>query len=114
MATAQWNSERTQFLTAMIEEKRGGVFTSSGFKSSSWTAICNRFNRVANVTYTKQQLQSQYNLLKKKYAIFEQLRNNSGFGWDATTNMVTAPESVWESYCAVHKGLHLTFIAADN
>jgi len=39
--------------------------------------------------------------LKKRYAIFKQLKENSGFGWDEQRQMVTAPDSVWDRYLEV-------------
>jgi hypothetical protein len=30
------------------------------------------------------------------------LRDLSGFGWDDTTNMVDAPDDVWDQYLAVN------------
>lgn len=39
--------------------------------------------------------------LKKEYLIVKALRHLSGFGWDETEQMVTAPEEVWAAYLEV-------------
>ena len=102
----KWTDERlTILLNELINEHRSGTGTSSGFKSASWARITINFNRAANVSYKKDQLQSQYAILKKKYAVFEQLRGTSGFGWDDATKTVTAPDTVWDAYIAGHKGI---------
>ena len=102
---ARWTEDSlVTFLECLLVEKRQGNFTSTGFKSDAWTRICNSFNRRSGAAYNKAQLHNQYNSLKKKYSIFEQLKNNSGFGWDEERKMVTAPDDVWERYLSVHKG----------
>ena len=41
-----------------------------------------KFNDTNSVDYSKGQLQSKYSSLKKQYATFKELRNQSGFGWN--------------------------------
>ncbi|KAI9464861.1 hypothetical protein HD554DRAFT_2120038 [Boletus coccyginus] len=41
-------------------------------------------------------------MLKANCLVVQQLVNLSGFGWDDSTKMVTAEESVWEKYLEAH------------
>jgi hypothetical protein len=43
--------------------------------------------------------------LKKDFRIVKKLREQSGFGWDSTTNKVMAPDDVWEKYLTVSHSL---------
>ena len=36
-----------------------------------------------------------------KHRIFSELIQQTGFGWDAETNTVTAEDAVWDAYLAV-------------
>ncbi|XVF56330.1 hypothetical protein PTKIN_Ptkin06aG0110400 [Pterospermum kingtungense] len=54
----------------------------------------------------KPHIESRIRTLKKDWAIVYDMAkgdNTSGFGWDSQRNMVTAEESVWESYLRSHK-----------
>ena len=44
-----------------------------------------------------------YNQFKMRYKDWKWLLEQSGFGWDATTQMVTAPEKVWDDLIASNK-----------
>lgn len=60
------------------------------------------FNREMECNYDKQQLQSQYSILKKNYSVFKKLIENSGFGYDDVRKIPTAPSEVWDAYIAAH------------
>ncbi|KDQ16585.1 hypothetical protein BOTBODRAFT_253036 [Botryobasidium botryosum FD-172 SS1] len=45
---------------------------------------------------------SRYQLLKSKYKIVRELREQSGFGWDEASQMVTASPDVWSHYLKSH------------
>ena len=36
-----------------------------------------------------------------KYRVFSKLIQQTGFGWDAETNTVTAEDTIWDAYLAV-------------
>ena len=40
--------------------------------------------------------------MKIDYKIVHKLREQSGFGWDLKTSMVTAPDNVWDAYIRSH------------
>jgi hypothetical protein len=48
----------------------------------------------AEVDYDKQQLQSQYSIMKKQYSIFKTLYDKSGFGFNDENKVSTAPDTV--------------------
>ncbi|KAJ1423748.1 hypothetical protein B484DRAFT_398535 [Ochromonadaceae sp. CCMP2298] len=59
-----------------------GAYADNGFKSSEWKAIVDHFQSGSGFHYSKDQLQSQLNELKKKFVAFKTLKMNSGFGWN--------------------------------
>ena len=74
-----------------------------GFRTAEWTIISNMMEEQLHLGLSKQQLQNQLADLKQKYTVFRNLRENSGFGWDDEKQIVTAADSVWDSYLAVHE-----------
>ncbi|GMF61992.1 unnamed protein product [Phytophthora fragariaefolia] len=68
----------------------------AGFKKQTWTRIMNQLNQVVQQAFTKAQLQSRLQQLKKKYAVYTELIGNSGFGKCPRTGRPTAPDSVWD------------------
>ncbi|KAG0692839.1 hypothetical protein DFH29DRAFT_1008050 [Suillus ampliporus] len=39
--------------------------------------------------------------LKKDFAVVKKLQEQSGFGWDNTLKIVTAPPDIWEKYLVI-------------
>ena len=77
--SASWTDVRTAHLVAAcLAETIKGVSTSAGFKSSEWTSILVNFNTAAGVIYSRDQIQSQYNALKKAFTWIEHLRSLNG------------------------------------
>jgi hypothetical protein len=100
---AEWDNDQRQVLIAEIKnEMARGITSESGFKKQSWQRILHNFNETTRLFYNKDQIQSQWSELKKKYVIFLKLKENSGFGWDSTAKIPTAPESVWDAYITAH------------
>ncbi|KNZ45596.1 uncharacterized protein VP01_79g1 [Puccinia sorghi] len=66
-------------------------------KSEGWTCVakkmCNRFG----VAFEREQLKNQKGALRKIYIDMKFLLDRSGFGWDASTGMVTADEDTWDA-----------------
>jgi len=88
-------------VAACLAETVKGVSTSSGFKSGEWTSIMTNFNAAAGVNYSRDQIQSQYNTLKKHFTWIEHLRSLSGVGWNECTKTIHATNEWWESHLAV-------------
>ena len=96
----RWNATTKRYLIDTLLEKlgQGHAHADSGFKKHEWTWIVADFKSRSHLNYNKQQLQSEYNIMKKQYGIMSTIRNNSGFGWDNENNVPTAPENVWKEY----------------
>ena len=57
---------KKHFISVLLEfTKKGHSSCDNGFKSAVWKLIREKFNRLANVDYTRTQLQSQLSYLKK-------------------------------------------------
>jgi hypothetical protein len=97
-----WNdSNKRVFITAMMNASVDN-FADSGFKKATWEIIKKEFLHKTGLKYSKQQLQSQHGVLKKKYIIYKAIMDNSGFGIDPETNGPSAPADVWERYIEAH------------
>jgi len=53
---------------------------------------------VWQIIFTK----SKFSELKKKYNVFNKLKNLSGFGWDDEKQIPTADDATWEAYIEIH------------
>jgi hypothetical protein len=102
---ADWsNDNKYALIIAVLDliQTRGGCDDSNGFKKKEWLEIMKSFNRSAGVNYNKQQLQSQLSILKSAYSTFKKVKENSGFGWNSTLQIPTAPDDVWDNYISSH------------
>jgi Myb/SANT-like DNA-binding domain len=98
-----WNdTNRRHFVNAMVNEAAKGNFVDDGFKKQSWHSIMLQFISTSGCKYAKQQLHSQYGVLKKKYNIFNALVKNCGFGVGPNTGGPTTADEVWCSYLKAH------------
>jgi hypothetical protein len=74
----------------------------NGFKQSEWDKIRTLFNDATGLNYSKDQLQSKFSELKKKYKAFTSCKDNSGFGFDKDKMVPTAPDEVWKKWLEIH------------
>jgi hypothetical protein len=101
-AKVDWtDSNKRIFITAMMNASIDN-FVDSGFKKATWLVILKEFNLKSGLAYSKQQLQSQHGVLKKKYTIYKGIMDNSGFGINPETLGPSAPADVWERYIEAH------------
>ena len=101
-AKVDWtNSNKRVFITAMMNTSIDN-FADSGFKKATWLFILKEFNLKSGLVYSKQQLQSQHGVLKKKYTVYKGIMDNSGFGINLKTQGLSAPADVWERYIEAH------------
>jgi hypothetical protein len=69
---ATWNEESGGiFVHVVLCETRKLGHVEAGFKKQTWTCILNRFNQAVQQTFTKAQLQSRLQQLKRKYAVYK-------------------------------------------
>ncbi|KAE8968517.1 hypothetical protein PR001_g27766 [Phytophthora rubi] len=101
-----WTPELTaRFINAVLDQVvRLGAAYEGNFKKAVWNRIVSAFNDgLPDATCRdRKQLQSKIADLKKKYKAFTAMKNNSGFGWDPSTDMPTAPDAVWDDVIAAH------------
>jgi len=103
MTTANWDDPRTKILGEIIATEVAESGTAeNGFKKVQWTRIMAKFKLLTGESYSKQQLQSKLQAIKKKWVVFAALMDNSGFGFDPDLNIPTAPDAIWAEYLAAH------------
>ncbi|XP_050240424.1 L10-interacting MYB domain-containing protein-like [Quercus robur] len=83
------------FIDILLEEDAKGNMPQGQFKSGTWTAVVNEFNKRASKSYTKAQLTQKYQRLKQRHSTFSQLIARTGMGWDPISNTVTASDDAW-------------------
>ncbi|OQR94303.1 hypothetical protein THRCLA_08203 [Thraustotheca clavata] len=82
-----------------IGGKKSGL---GGLKKDGWNQLTLVFNSKAQTEYSKLQLQSRVNQLKRNYFIVKTLQLNSSFNWDEVNSLPTAPDNVWTDYIKEH------------
>jgi hypothetical protein len=101
-----WTPQLTARLINSVLDQviRLGASYEGNFKKAVWNRIVALFNSglAGSVTRDRKQLQSKMNDIKKKYKAYSAMKNNSGFGWDPTSDTLTAPEAVWKDIIAIH------------
>ena len=92
---AQWTDlAKSTLISAIRTQVALGLAIDNGLKKEAWTKVQVDFNQSLLLDYSKNQLQSQWTSMKKKYITFQALRDNSGFGWDDLRKLPTAPKEV--------------------
>ncbi|XVF77993.1 hypothetical protein PTKIN_Ptkin14bG0092600 [Pterospermum kingtungense] len=106
----KWSyDEDVLLVSSMVDLHNIGSYNAdTGFKAGYLNELERMLTRKlpnANIK-AKPHIESRIRTLKKDWAIvYDMVKgdNTSGFGWDSQRNMVTAEESVWESYLSSHK-----------
>jgi hypothetical protein len=92
----QWN---TQMIGVMIEELLHqvelGKRADSGFKKEAWVAVCATVQTVTTQTVIELQCKTKMETLKELWKGLNWLLDQSGFGYDEESRLVTAPDNVW-------------------
>jgi hypothetical protein len=103
---ANWGvSGRTKVLLALCIDayrKNPSAEGFKGIKAAEWTGIVNDFNMKLALAHSRKQLQSRISSLKTGWVVWNQLKSNSGFGWDDTSKLPTASNEVWNAYLIAH------------
>ncbi|KAG0697719.1 hypothetical protein DFH29DRAFT_1003501 [Suillus ampliporus] len=103
-----WKSSNNAVLIAtLLKEREEGHQSDSGFKLKSFIACAEALKgsekTSGGVAKTSGSCHDHWGKLKKDFAVVKKLREQSGFGWDNTLKIVTAPPDVWEKYLVTHK-----------
>ena len=110
--SARWTTRQTGELIRIYGEVVSRSSAEGGLKSQEWNQVTNDFNEACSNfpppdtlvgMLAKQQIQNKISELKSQFNIFHALKSNSGFGWDETTKLPTAPDNVWNHYISIHK-----------
>uniref|UniRef100_A0A0E0MMV4 Myb/SANT-like domain-containing protein n=1 Tax=Oryza punctata TaxID=4537 RepID=A0A0E0MMV4_ORYPU len=76
--------------------------TQNAWSEKAWINIVCRLNTKFSTSFTTNQVKQKEQDLKKDYRNVNDLLHQSGFGWDNERMMVSAPQSVWDTF-ADHK-----------
>ncbi|CAK4472293.1 unnamed protein product [Aphanomyces euteiches] len=110
-ACASWSADRDEFLVrALLAQVSKGKRSDSGFKKEAWSEVTTAFNERFRTTYHTSKIKSRLDCvsymivdgtnndqLKRDYKDAKYLRENSGFGWNQSLQLPTAPDEVWAS-----------------
>lgn len=89
------------WVDGLLAAQREGKKSDNNFKKEVWKELADKVNEKFKVNYSLEQLKNRYYALEKKYGVYKALREASGFGYDPTTGLVTAPDNVWDKYIQV-------------
>ena len=105
-APMTWNPAMEEaLLETLVQQRRLGFASESGFKKSAWTAACEaiqphivqRHKDGSLYVLRQTQASAKNSDFKALYSEWQMLRNNSGFGYEEETGLFTASEDVWAS-----------------
>ena len=87
----------------LLEQAQDGKRADSGFKKEAWDSVLREVQRVYSGPYLipLNKVKQKEQTFKGYYKDWKFLRDQSGFGWDEETQMVTASEQAWNDICVV-------------
>lgn len=95
---AKWTEMQKTYLVTLLKEHNNPRFRAqNGWTKEAWFNISKAMNaKFPTAQLQMDQIKDQEQQLKRAFRLVKSLTELSGFGWDATTNMVSAPQNVWE------------------
>jgi hypothetical protein len=89
--------------TELLEQTHDGKRADSGFKKEAWDSVLQEVQRVYTGSYTipLQRVKAKEQTYKSLYKDWKFLRDQSGFGWDEETRMITASDQAWNDIITV-------------
>jgi Myb/SANT-like DNA-binding domain len=96
----EWTNEMVHTLFAeLLDQALDGKRADSGFKKEAWDSVQREVQAVypGPGTILLQKIKQKEQTFKGLYKDWRWLRDQSGFGWDEETQMITAPDQVWEN-----------------
>ncbi|KNE96933.1 hypothetical protein PSTG_09802 [Puccinia striiformis f. sp. tritici PST-78] len=99
-----WTDDQRVALLAFIHDQIAlGKGTDNGnLKGEGWTAVRKDMFDRFEITFDNKQLKNQKGAIRKLYVDLKFLKNQSGFGWNAATGMVTADKGTWKELIQAH------------
>jgi len=99
----EWTTQaEAQLLTELISAANKGHRGQNGFKSRVWTELETKLKPL-NQNIESRKLKNKYSDFLKKWRTWKALMDNSGFGFDEETQLITAPDDVWDRYIEVSR-----------
>jgi len=89
-------------LTELISATNQGHRGQNGFKPRVWANIETKLKPLYE-SIESRKLKNKYGDFLKKWRTWKALMDNSGFGFDEETQLITAPEDVWDRYIQVSR-----------
>ena len=77
----------------------------STFKATIWEDINNELTRIIGENYGVDRLKGKFNRLCNQHHEFSTLLAYTGVIWDSESNIVNAPENVWQDLYTVRSTL---------
>ena len=100
----EWTAIMIQTLfSELLEQAQDGKRADSGFKKEAWESVLKEVQEVYTGPYPipLQKVKQKEQTFKGLYKDWKFLRDQSGFGWDEETRMITASDQAWNDICAV-------------
>ncbi|KAL4376715.1 hypothetical protein GQ457_02G034750 [Hibiscus cannabinus] len=96
---AVWDRNLTMiFCDLCMKEKDHNCRRGAYFKKEGWSRLVANFNKETGKEYEKSQLKSRWDLLKKEWKLWKQLKgNDTCLCWDPNKNNLDTSEAWWES-----------------
>jgi len=85
----------------LCEQATAGKRADSGFKKEAWIACCDAILVATNQIVTIDQCKGKSDTQKGYWRDFNWLKDQSGFGYDENTGLITAGEQAWRDVIKV-------------
>ncbi|XP_040383913.1 uncharacterized protein LOC102711297 [Oryza brachyantha] len=96
---AKWSHQMKLFrIELLTDHDVPGFRTQNAWSKEAWTNIVCCLNTKFSTSFTTNQVKQKEQDLKKNYRSVKDLLHQSGFGWDSDRMMVSAPQSVWDTF----------------
>jgi hypothetical protein len=100
----EWTPKMIETLfTELLDQAQDGKRADSGFKKEAWDSVLREVRAVYTgpLTITLQKVKAKEQTFKGYYRDWKFLREQSGFGWDEETQIITASNQAWDDIIAV-------------
>jgi hypothetical protein len=85
----------------LLEQVNNGKRADSGFKREAWIACCLAIEAVTTQLVTVDKCKAKADAMKALWREFTWLRDQSGFGYNEETGLITAGETAWRDIIKV-------------
>ena len=100
----EWTNTMIHTLFAeLVDQALDGKRADSGFKKEAWDSVVKEVQKVYIGPYvlTLQKVKQKEQAFKALYKDWRWLRDQSGFGWDEETRIITACDQAWDNVITV-------------